>query len=274
MTMVRNDIFLRRWVDYYGRQLGRNNLYIFFDGEDQYVPTFCDGCHTRVIPKIRGTVVDNDYFRSRFLSERAAELFAEGADMVIATDADEFLVVDPDFGMGLREFFSRCKAHPCISGLGVDVMQKVPEETAIDFEDFSRTFLSQRHYGRLYARYSKPSVITRPLTWGGGFHRVKGKNFHIADGLYLFHFGAADIERLGRISSDPARVAGGWGRHQNKRMHAIEAFNRIRILPWLPTTRRVRLLQTICRPIFAPNKPSTLGLRFIVKIPDKFNETI
>ena len=41
LTMVRNDDFnLRKWVEYYGRELGRENLYIFFDGTDQIIPEF------------------------------------------------------------------------------------------------------------------------------------------------------------------------------------------------------------------------------------------
>ena len=36
LTMVRNDDFyLEKWVEYYGGQLGKENLYIFFDGTDQ-----------------------------------------------------------------------------------------------------------------------------------------------------------------------------------------------------------------------------------------------
>ena len=32
ITMVRNDEFyLRKWVEYYGAQLGRENLRVFFD---------------------------------------------------------------------------------------------------------------------------------------------------------------------------------------------------------------------------------------------------
>ena len=38
LTMVRNDDFyLRKWVEYYGAQLGRENLYIWFDGTDQTI---------------------------------------------------------------------------------------------------------------------------------------------------------------------------------------------------------------------------------------------
>ena len=44
LTMVRNDDFyLRRWVEYYGRELGRENLYIFFDGTDQKIADFYGG---------------------------------------------------------------------------------------------------------------------------------------------------------------------------------------------------------------------------------------
>jgi hypothetical protein len=36
ITMARNDDFyLRKWVAYYGAQLGKENLYIFLDGLDQ-----------------------------------------------------------------------------------------------------------------------------------------------------------------------------------------------------------------------------------------------
>ena len=38
ITMVRNDDFyLRKWVEYYGRELGKENLYIYFDGVDQEI---------------------------------------------------------------------------------------------------------------------------------------------------------------------------------------------------------------------------------------------
>ena len=44
LTMVRNDDFyLRKWVEYYGAQLGRENLYIWFDGTDQTIGDFCAG---------------------------------------------------------------------------------------------------------------------------------------------------------------------------------------------------------------------------------------
>lgn len=271
MTMVRNDRFLAKWVAHYGRELGRENLYVFFDGEDQEVPPFCAGVNTRVIPKMQGNVVATDRARARFMSEQAAQLMREGADMVIATDADEFLVVDPALGVGLRRFLSSLPDYPCHSGLGVDVLQHLPEEAPADF---SRPFLSQRRRGWLYSRYTKPAVITRPLQWGGGYHRVKGCNFHIAAGLYLFHFGGVDRQSLREISADPTRVANGWNRHQLKRQRALERISRVKARPWDGAVKLARTLQHICRPIFALNKPSTYGLRIVAEIPERFKDTV
>lgn len=271
ITMVRNDRFLQKWVEYYGSRLGKGNLYVYFDGEDQEVPDFCEGVHTALVPKMQGNVVSTERQRARFISERAAGLFAEGADMVIATDADEFLVVDPALGIGLSEFLSQLPSHNCHSGLGVDVLQDLQNEGPIDF---NRPFLEQRRRGWLYSRYTKPSVITRPLTWGGGCHRVKGQNFHIAKGLYLFHFGGVDLEYLREISADAARVANGWTRHQLKRQRAIEQVSRVKSGDWQALVKKMRLMQTLCRPIFAINKPTTYGLKFVAKIPERFHSVV
>jgi hypothetical protein len=271
ITMVRNDRFLEKWVDYYGSQLGKENLYVYFDGEDQQIPDFCNGVNCTLVPKMQGNVVSTERQRSRFISEKAAALFAQGAAMVIATDADEFLIVDPALNMSLCGFLKSLPPHSCHSGLGVDVLQHLPTEKKIDF---SRPFLQQRFRGWLYSRYTKPSVITRPLTWGGGCHRVKGQNFHIANGLFLFHFGGVDLEYLREISADPARVANGWTRHQLKRQRAIAAVSNVKARPWDKIVGKVRAMQRICRPIFAVNKPTTFGIKFVAEIPERFHDTI
>lgn len=271
ITMVRNDRFLQKWVEYYGSQLGKNNLYVFFDGEDQEVPDFCEGVNTRLVPKMQGNVVSTEYQRSRFISAHAKRLFDEGADMVIATDADEFLVVDPDLNVDLADFLSALPPHNCHSGLGVDVLQDLANEGPIDF---NRPFLEQRHRGWLYSRYTKPSVITKPLTWGGGCHRVKGQNLHIAKGLFLFHFGGVDLEYLRKISQDASRVANGWTRHQLKRQKAIERVSKVKAGDWNKLVKRMRIMQTFCRPIFAWNKPTTYGLKFVATIPERFHHLV
>ena len=123
LTMLRNDeVFLRKWVDYYGAQLGRENLYVWFDGLDQRVPDFCDGVNVEVVAHIEGNVREGDRGRIAFLSAKAAELFFR-YDLVIGTDVDEFLVVDPALGVGLADFLSSLavSGRASFSGLGVDV---------------------------------------------------------------------------------------------------------------------------------------------------------
>ena len=144
ITMVRNDEFyLRKWVEYYGAQLGRENLYVFFDGTDQVIPSFCEGTHAEALPRIGSDIVSNDKGRVAVISAKAAELFAAGYDLVIGTDADEFLVADPRTGLSLSEYLSRQKIGVTLSGLGLDFGQKLGEEG--DITD-TEPFLQQRHY--------------------------------------------------------------------------------------------------------------------------------
>ena len=75
LTMVRNDDFyLRRWVEYYGRELGKENLYIFFDGTDQKIPDFCAGTNVQAVERVLGQVVAADKGRIDLLSGKAIEL--------------------------------------------------------------------------------------------------------------------------------------------------------------------------------------------------------
>ena len=75
ITMVRNDnFFLKKWVEYYGNQLGRENLRVYFDGEDQAVPDFCAGVYTELKPRIPGMVVKAEKERLGFLSQKASSL--------------------------------------------------------------------------------------------------------------------------------------------------------------------------------------------------------
>ena len=113
VTMVRNDDFyLRKWVEYYGAQLGRENLYIYFDGLDQVIAPFCEGTHAELVEKIGTQVVEAEKGRLKFLSGKAAALLSSGYDLVIGVDADEFIVPDPKLGKSLVEFLSVSNTPP------------------------------------------------------------------------------------------------------------------------------------------------------------------
>ena len=270
--MVRNDdFFLRKWVDYYGKELGRENLFIFYDGEDQQVADFCSGANVCVHPKLGMQVVRAEKERLAFLSRQAEALFAKGYDLVIGTDADEYIVVDPKLGVGLRQYLSEQKIDVSLSPLGLDVGQKLGEEGDLGHEEL---FLCQRHFAQIGTRYTKPSVISQPCRWGSGFHRVKGHNFHIAKDLYLLHFGYADTRILESRLGDADRVAQGWKRHIYKRGRTIRYVTERRPRPfdlWMPLARRI---QTWCRLPYALNKPAMLGLVVVVELPERFRHVL
>lgn len=270
LTMVRNDnFFLQKWVEYYGRELGKENLYIYFDGEDQQIADFCQGANACVHPKIGTHVVSAEKARLKFLSGKAAELFAKGYDLVIGVDADEYIVVDPKLGMGLKDFLSQQKIDVSLSALGLDFGQRLGEEGDLTPD---ATFLSQRCYAQIGTRYTKPSIIAKPCRWGSGFHRVKGHNFHIAKDLYLMHFGYADSKILKARLGDADRVAQGWEKHILKRSRTIRYATEKKAHDFDRWTRFARICQTWCRPPYALNKPAMFELRIVVKIPDRFAE--
>lgn len=268
LTMVRNDeFFLRKWVEYYGRELGKENLYIYYDGEDQTIGDFCEGANAYVHPKIGWQVVAAEKGRLKFLSEKATELFAKGYDMVIGVDADEYIVVDPKLGVGLREFLSHQDVDVSLSPLGLDFGQKLGREGDLSHEE---AFLRQRHYAQIGTRYTKPSIIAQPCQWGSGFHRVKGHNFHIASNLYLMHFGYSDRKILESRMGDKECAAQGRMNHIYKRSRTIRYVTEKKARDFDRWTRWARICQTWCRPPYALNKPAMFELKIVVEVPTRF----
>lgn len=272
LTMVRNDDFyLRKWVEYYGRELGKENLWIYFDGTDQTIAPFCEGTNAFLHEKIGNQVVAAEKGRLRFLSERAASLLEQGYDLVIGVDADEFIVVDPKREISLREYLSAQKIGVSLSALGLDYGQKLGEEGDITENE---PFLKQRHYAQIGTRYTKPSIVAKPCIWGSGFHRIKGHNFHIAKDLYLMHFGYFDKRRLEERFSDKDRLSQGWGKHMAKRARTIRYATELPARDFDRWTKFARICQSIVRPPYAWNKPAMFELRIVVRIPERFDNII
>ena len=271
--MVRNDEFyLRKWVEYYGRELGRENLYIFFDGTDQRVPDFCEGCFTHLRERNPQHVVKAEKDRLGYLSERAAVLMnEEGYDLVIGTDADEFLVVDPALGVSLADYLGGLKICTSVSALGIDVGQHLDCEGVIDG---SRPFLEQRHSAYICSRYTKPSVISRPVRWGSGFHRVKRHDFRIDKNLFLFHFGSVDLKMIEDRMGNKDLVSTGRLKHIQKRARTIFLITGAKAREWAPTVRLLRAIHQWVRPIWALNKPWNTIRKYVVRIPERFSKIV
>ena len=269
ITMLRDDdFFVEKWVAYYGAQLGRENLYVWFDGLDQRVPPCCEGCHTGKIEHLTLPVHQGDKRRIDFLSARARELFERGYEIVIGGDVDEFLVPDPAQGVGLAAFLSRLETgRASVSALGIDVGQDLRTEGTLEKE---RPMLEQRSFAKLSTRYSKAAALLRPCDWGSGFHRVRGRNFHIVKDLYLFHFGCVDLRRIEERLENAGLRAEGWERHLRKRSGTITLVSHARARDFAKWTAIARRVQNCIRPPYAWNKPAMFELRIVVRIPERF----
>lgn len=271
MTMVRNDeFFLRRWVDYYGRQLGREHLYVFLDGLDQTLTGDYEGVNVQAVPHIEGGVHQADRGRIDFLSAEAARLF-QRYDLVIGTDVDEFLLVDPALGVTLPAYLSSLPVRTSVSALGIDVGQHLHREGPIG-DDLP--LLAQRRYAVLSDRYSKCSVLARPVSWGSGFHRVRGHGYHIVPHLYLFHFGCADQARIVALYAHSERQTKGWQQHLERRLRTTRLVTDQAPLGWDAATHRARRIENVFHQPYAWNKPTLLRRKWVVEIPERFRPLV
>lgn len=267
ITMARNDeFFLERWIEYYGKEIGKENLYIYLDGEDQSIPKNSGATHITKFPHQDMSRTNGDKYRIGKLSTLAKELL-NTYDIVIGCDCDEFLIVDPATKKTLAEYLSGLDIHTTVSGLGLDIGQNINKEKVLDK---NQPLLVQREYALLSTRYTKPVVINTPVNWGSGFHSIHGHNFHIDKNLYLLHFGAVDMQML--IDKAAARGAD-WLNHLHRRGNGT--INAVSKLPvhtekWL---KIARIIQTYARPIYAIDKPGMFGLKRVVKIPERFKKS-
>ena len=264
ITMARNDtFFLSRWIEYYGREIGTENLYIYLDGTDQEIPENAGAAHITKLPHTDMSRSAGDKYRIGKMSDLANKLLKK-YDIVIGCDCDEFLIVDPALNTSLAKYLSNTEIHTTLSGLGLDVGQHLTHEKPLDS---SKPFLAQRAYALLSTRYTKPVVINRPVRWGSGFHSINGHNFHIDPNLYLLHFGAVDMEML---VAKAASRGPDWVNHLKRRGNGT--INDVTNRPahgekWL---KIARIMQRIFRPIYAWDKPGMLGIKRVVKIPNRF----
>ena len=267
ITMARDDeFFLSRWIAYYGKNFGTENLYILLDGDDQKIPANAGKAHITKLSHVPMSRSAGDKYRINKLSQLAHDLLKK-YDIVIGCDTDEFLVVDPKTKQTLSQYLSNKKIYTSLSGLGLDVGQHLRKEKTLDK---NAPFLEQREYALLSTRYTKPVVINKPVVWGSGFHSIKRHNFHIDKNLYLLHFGAIDMKMLEQKAQ---KRGADWLNHLKRRGNGtinLITNKKPKNEKWLNIAR---VLQTFCRPIYALRKPAMFGLKPVVKIPTRFKKS-
>ena len=271
LTTVRNDrIFLAKWIEHYGSALGPENLFVILDGHDQQPPANAAAVNLIRLPHQPLERVAAMRRRARVMSNIARGLY-HYFDIAIATDVDEFIVVDPRLGIDLKTYLSSRALPAAVSALGLDVGQHLRDEPPLDAD---KPFLEQRRLAHVSARYTKPCITTRPLTWGSGMHRIKGRNFHIDPNLYLFHFGMVDYGLAPGKTLDGDRLATGWQGHLSRREKLFEIITESQPREGDEYFDEARRYQTWHRPVYAWNKPGMIPGNPVVRIPERFRKAV
>jgi len=184
--MVYNEhSFLPLWLDYYGKNLGYDNLYIIDHCSD-------DGSTAR----IPGNVIKiprhgfDDKKRSTMISRLHATLL-ECFDVVLYTDCDEFVLPRPDRYSSLCAYLQNCQPGKVVRAVGVDVM---PQRIDLPPVDFSSKILFQRPYGFITPWESKPLISSVQTEWAPGFHECNNRS-ELDEDLWLFHLKYVDLSR-------------------------------------------------------------------------------
>lgn len=270
LTTVRNDrLFLPRWVAHYGALVGCGNLFVILDGHDQSLPEGLGDINVLRLPHRPAPRPKGDRRRARIMSDIARGLL-RAHDIAIVTDVDEFLILDPAAGRDLVGYLAAGRGASS-SALGLDVGRHMALEPPLDP---ARPFLEQRGFAHVSARYTKPVVARRPVTWGSGMHRIKGRNFRIDPNLYLLHFGMVDDALCAPTLADGDRLRDGWAGHLDRRAQLFEIITRATPHEGDGYFPRARRWQTWVRQPLALNKPAMIPGNPVVRLPERFRALI
>jgi len=105
-------------------------------------------------------------------------------------------------------------------------------------------------------------------------HRVKGRNYHIDENLYLLHFGMVDYERSTGKTADQGRIDAGWGKHLERREELFKIITTSTAQSWDDIIPKARNNQQFRRQLFAWNKPKLLTGNPVVEIDSRFQELV
>jgi hypothetical protein len=194
MTMVGGDhFFLERWVNYYGRHLGRENLYVLSHGGDPEHKRIAKGANVIYLPFDETRNCFNQR-RWQMLS-RLTSGFTSFYNWILVGDVDEIVAVDPDVSDNLVEYLSRLpdrRGPKVITPFAIEMVHNPtlePEAIAP-----GRNILDVRRIFRLNANYAKPCITATKLDIVPGGHFASHPQLYLDPHLYLFHLRFIDYE--------------------------------------------------------------------------------
>lgn len=212
--MVRDeDFFLQLWARHYGREFGRENLFII-DHNSQHIPpgdVLGPGANIWRLPynnPVSDPTGENRAFddeRRRCLSRQADALLAY-YDAVVIGDADEIWVTDAP-GQSLRAYLDALPEIGMRAGMGIEMFHDPGTEPPWDPE---ANIFDQRRFFRYRFLCAKPWLVGergRELLW----HGARG-GFQLDGNLLLVHLHSLDEAQLrARRTARQADYAAGRG---------------------------------------------------------------
>ncbi len=212
LTMARDEAdLLPRWVDYYGRQVGVENLIVLDDNS-------ADGS-TDDLPCMRLRLPPGPWqpswaqARLDLVNGLSRGLLA-CYEVVVFVDIDEFLVPDPAHYDGLADYLGKNRDRDVIAPLAVNVLHKPSLEPTLDP---TQPLLAQRHFVKFAPGMCKPLVKRKPADWLASFHGIAAP-FEIDPRLWMMHLKYCDVSLLMKVS------AGRHARHREGRGHPRSAW--------------------------------------------------
>ncbi len=208
LTHVRHEhFFLEKWIAHYAPVVGRENLFVVVDGDDWEPRVDLTGISVEVVTDAPRRRIRNDRWAAKEMSRRA-NFLRKRYRYVIRGDVDEYVVVDPERGQDWETALTAVDADGYVFALGFDVVQSALEAEALVP---GAPVLSQRRFGFVADRYTKPFVIDRWNNWAGGAHRLINRPVKIDPTFVLFHLALCDAALADARMMD----RGGTGQHKS-----------------------------------------------------------
>ncbi|NJM83641.1 MAG: hypothetical protein HC844_15275 [Tabrizicola sp.] len=226
MTMVHGDhFFLERWVDYYGRQFGRQHLYVLSHGGDPEHERIAAGANFIRLPR-DPTMWRMDRRRWSLLSQFSAGM-VRYYNWFFVGDVDEVVICDPAIAPDLISYLARydqSKTAPkSISPFGIELIHNPRIEPDPIVAD--APILSRRRVFRANANYAKPGILRREASFTIGGHANSHQPRFLDPHLYLLHLrffdhdmavdrltGRKEMRKVMTGSRDPREVGKAWGK--------------------------------------------------------------
>jgi hypothetical protein len=226
ITMVYRDyFFLERWVDYYGKQFGRQHLYVLSHGGDPEHDRIAEGANVIRLP--RDPTLHRLTRRRWSLKSQFSAGMLRYYNWLFVGDVDEVVIVDPEVAPDLITYMTgkddKTTPHSlCPFGIELIHNPKAEPDPVVKGEPI----LAKRRVFRANANYAKPCILRKETTFTIGGHANSHQPRVLDPHLFLLHLryvdydismerltSRKDMRRLMTGGEEPEAGTGYWGKN-------------------------------------------------------------